>query len=130
MRKIILNQRNRNYALEQVRQAPDGFEITIKKYQPKKTNAQLRLAFKWVSEIQAFFADHGNAYTTDQVRAWLNDLFLQPKISEVNGKSIEIPVSWARMERKEFSEFMDKIDRHCVSEFGLYLTMPGQQDEA
>ncbi len=129
-RVIKLTDHNRKYAMEQVKNAPSGHEIAIRKQSKAKTLPQLRLAFLWVSVIREFFIEsEGKTYTTDQIRAWLNGLFLNPEITTVNGRQVEISPSWAKMKKDEFSEFMDKIDRYCIQELELYLPLPVELDD-
>jgi hypothetical protein len=124
MRKMTTTDTNRDFICDQIHKMPSGHEVILQKKSNNRTLAQLRTAFLWVSEIRMFFADAGKFYTTEEIRVWLNDLFLAPVVKEIEGRIVEIPVSWADIDKDRFAKFMDKVDRYCVTELGLYLTMP------
>jgi len=129
MPTIKLTHLNRSYAKAQVDRAPDGFILTLEKDKNKRSLNQLRTAFMWVGEIKEFFEAQGKSYTTEQIRVWLNDLFLTPDVKEVEGRMIEIPVSWADMEKAKFATFMNAIDQYCANDLGLLLTIPHMPEE-
>ena len=129
MRKFTLTDTNRDFICDQIHKMPTGHEIILQKKSSNRTLAQLRTAFMWVNEIRMFFADAGKFYTTEEIRAWLNDLFLPMAVKEVEGRVVEVPISWADIEKVRFAKFMSEIDRYCVTELGLYLTMPNMPEE-
>ena len=129
MKRMKLTARNRDYAKEQIDRAPDGYVMTLEKEKKKRSLNQLRTAFMWVDEIKEFFEERGKSYTTNQIRMWLNDMFLTPDIKEIEGRMVEIPVSWADMDKDKFADFMNKIDRHCANDLGLLLTLPNMPEE-
>jgi hypothetical protein len=48
---------------------------------------------------------------------------------EIGGESVKVRRTTTKMSTKEFSEFMDAIDRYCIERLNLYLPVPGLTEE-
>jgi hypothetical protein len=96
-------------------------EITIKIYDPEKTNPQLSLYWKWIDEgcEQSGAFKHG-------LDKDLREALTTPQIyKKVNGQDSEYYKSVGKMGKKEMSAYMDKV-WITLSDFGVVLTNPDE----
>lgn len=100
--------------------------VEVKPYQKNRTAAQNRLMHKWFSFIDEWvFESTGKASGTKKWKWYFKDLYLGYETVELfNGRVIEQLKSTADLSTKELTEFLEKIDAHCVNEFGLVLPHP------
>ena len=125
IKAIRLTAYNKPIVIDAIRRAPEDHLCSIAK--PKKTNPQIRLIYKWFSEIQTFFTESaGKAYTQKQIKIWLKELFGEHIEHEINGKFIIELKSLADYEKEEMSKFMESVDRYMAHELGCFLTQPNQ----
>ena len=80
-------------------------EVTVKEYDPKKTNAQCNLYWDWVDEIRKVTGEHKVHQDIN-----LRELLLTPKIcTNAKGEVKELYPSVSTMGKKQMSVFMDEL---------------------
>ena len=105
----------------------DGsIEVCIRKHQNNRTLAQNRLMHKWFEFINNWaFESTGQAKGMIAWKWYFKDLYLGYESFETaKGKVIEQIKSTAGCSTKELTEFLEKIDAHCMTEWGLQLPHP------
>ena len=105
--------------------------VDISKYKERKTLNQLRLVYKWFKVISTETAEATGKYYSQEVwKDYMKDLFgLREEIEMPDGKIKMVNKSLADYSIKEMSEFMEKIDHYCGSEFNIFLPSPNVPDE-
>ncbi|MCK5604496.1 hypothetical protein KAR91_21580 [Candidatus Pacearchaeota archaeon] len=95
------------------------WSVDIKPYKKNRSLSQNKLYFLWLNTI-------GNdiGYTTDELHAIMADKFLPDEIVEYGGKQIKKDKSTSRLNTKEFTEYLEKIDRFAAAELGIVLPSP------
>ena len=95
------------------------WQIEIKPYKKNRTIAQNKLYWQWATYI-------GNeiGYTKDEMHAILADMFIPDVFIEYAGKVIIQDKSTSRLNTKEFTEYLEKIDRWAVIELSIVLPSP------
>ena len=84
---------------------PKPLEVTIKPYDPKKTNAQCNLYWDWVDDIRKVTGNH-KVHQDENLR----ELFLTPKVyTNAKGETKEYYKRISEMGKKEMSAFMDEV---------------------
>ena len=103
--------------------------IESKRYVEKRSLPQNALVHKWFGFIAKEFAMAGGKfYTPDQWKDHLKEMFGIRVEVEMLGKTKMVLKSTADYDVKEMSEFMEKIDHYCGSEFHIFLPSPNVPD--
>lgn len=101
------------------------FVLTIEPYRKKRTLSQNALLWKRHSEVcAAVSAETG--YSNEDVHELMKQMFLPPKIIEVNGQVIK-RYSSKNLTTAEMSAFMGKIEAFAQTELGIILTVPEER---
>jgi len=130
-RITIREERHLQRVLDIVRDLPlePPHVVSIEPYKDSKTLAQVRTVHGLIRQIQVFFAEsQGKAYTMDALKDYFKGLFGEVEVLETPAGVKERYMSFADYKIDQMAKFIDNLDRHCVSEFGLYLVMPGMED--
>ena len=100
-------------------------EIVIREKVKNRTLSQNRLMHKWFSSIANFaFESTGIKHSEKKWKWFFKDLYLGYESEEMpNGRYVSQLRSTADCSTKELTEFLEKIDMHCV-EMGLILPKP------
>lgn len=107
----------------------DGWQVEITKFKERKTLPQLKTIHMHIRETQDFFRDSaGKFYTDDQLKDWIKSLFGIVEIYETPTGKRKRYKSFADYTCEEMSKLIDDYMNYCVSELGLYLTLPGRED--
>jgi len=128
----IIGEAQRQRAMEILRGLPlePVCEVTFREAKSKRSLAQNSIYWKWVDCIRLHVMDStGQAYSADQMHEWFKAKFLPTSTVEIAGEVQRCRLSTTVLNTAEMSEYMDKIDRFCVSNLGLYLPQPGMMDE-
>lgn len=91
----------------------------IKPFRRNRTNAQHRLLFMWLSIIGQELG-----YETEEIHAVFKDKFLTGETVVFQGKGFYVTPTTTTLNTKEFTEYLDKIDRFASSELGIVLPHP------
>ena len=118
---IIRSQEDKNKALNRISMlAMDKpWQVEIKPYKKNRSVSQNKLYWKWITCI-------GNeiGYMPDELHAIMADKFLPDVFVEYGGKQIKQDKSTSRLNTKEFTEYLEKIDRFAAAELGIVLPSP------
>jgi hypothetical protein len=90
--------------------------VEFKPYKPNRSKAQNRLMWKW---IQIMGDDLG--YEKDDLHAVLTVKFLGTVDIEAMGEKISQPVSTSKLNVKEFSVYLGRIEVFSHGELGILL---------
>lgn len=92
------------------------WEVTIKRYVKNRTLQQNRLMWKWHGIM-------GNEIgcTADDWHQEMMNMFLPPKFYTIDDIAKERAKSTKKLTVKEFTEYLEHIDRHCASFHGVML---------
>lgn len=121
---IIRTEQDRQYLMQKISNAPVNrvWEIKIEFWHPKASYRQIKLYWMWIQEIIDFFIQAVGRYKTkEQINDWLLDLFAPIDVFPDGAFNLH---SVSKMNVFEMSQFLDKIDIFCASEFQLLLTKP------
>jgi hypothetical protein len=118
---IIKTQDDKNKALNRISMLvlEKPWQIDIKPYKKNRTLAQNNLMWLWLTCI-------GNeiGYTENEMYDIMVDKFLPDETIEYGGKQIKKNKSTSRLKVKEFTVFLEHVDRWAVSEMGIILPCP------
>ncbi len=96
--------------------------VEIKKKTKARSLSQNALYWRWMNEIASLVSDH-TGYEKDEVHELFKKQFLEPKEVEIGGMGIYI-YSTKNLTTKQMADYMDRIDRFCISELGIGLPIP------
>lgn len=116
----IQNERQREIAIDAIR-ALDLSKprvMTLKVRKSKRSLNQNSLFHQWVSEIAT-----ATGNDNEGVKEALKDMFLPPRIIDMNGQLVEVRRSTAALTVDEMRVFMDKVEGWAGGE-GIALTNP------
>lgn len=99
-------------------------EVVIKPYKKDRTLAQNSLMWMWFSIIRDALRDAGENYSKDDVHDFFVDEFLPTRAIKIRGETKVVQITTSRLKVKEFSEFLNNVDHHCGSEWGISLPHP------
>ena len=118
---IIRSQEDKNKALNRISMlATDKpWQVEIKPYKKNRTLAQNKLMWLWLTCIGD---DIG--YTPEEMYDIMVDKLLPDEYIEYGGKQIKKNKSTSRLNTKEFTVFLEHMDRWAVSEMGIVLPSP------
>jgi hypothetical protein len=118
---IIKTQDDKNKALNRISLLvlEKPWEIEIKPYKKNRSLKQNRLYFKWMKIIGDELG-----YESEEVHAIMADKFLTDKFVEYGGKQIKQDKSTSRLNTKEFTDYLQRIDRFVAQQLGIVLPVP------
>lgn len=105
--------------------------MTLKRYKAKRSLSQNGYYWKVIiASVRQGLIDHGfeSCYLDkDSVHALLASKFLKRDIANEAGEFITITLSTADLNKVEFGEYIDAIDRWAIDFLGFNLPLPEQQ---
>jgi len=108
---------------------PDGMEVVIRAHKSRRSLSANGLYWQWVDRIRWHVAEStGQIYSAEELHEWLKGKFLPTKTVEVGGETQRCRLSTAKLNTKEFGEYMDQIDKYCSANLMLFLPVPGLED--
>lgn len=124
MRLIIINEQVRRRGIEIFQTIPllPVHEVVFKVHKTNRNNSQNALHWKRLDIIRLHIADStGQIYSAEDLHEFFKSKFIPAHVVEVGGFSEKITRTTTKLNTKEFSEFMDQIDRYCIERLNLYL---------
>jgi len=107
----------------------DLHEVVIKPYKSKRSLDQNALHWKRLDVLRKHLAEStGQQHSAEELHDWFKTKFLDVRLIEVGCETLKVQRTSAALNVKEFTEFMDHIDRWCIEHLHLYLPQPGQED--
>ena len=118
---IIHNDSDKDRVISHIKALNVGkpWSVDIKLYKKNRSLSQNKLYFMW---LKCIGDDIG--YDSQDLHAIMADKFLPDEIVEYGGKQIKKDKSTSRLNTKEFTEYLEKIDRWAVTEMGIVLPSP------
>ncbi len=118
---IIHNDSDKDMAISHIKalNIDKPWTVVIKPYKKNRSLSQNKLYWKWITCIGDEIG-----YERDELHAIMADKFLPDEIVEYGGKQIKKDKSTSRLNTKEFTEYLEKIDRWAVTEMGIILPSP------
>ena len=99
--------------------------IEIKEYRKNRSLEQNSLHWDRLDVIRLHIADStGQVYSQEELHDFFKSKLLPIKFIDVGGEIVEVRRSTKKLNTKEFSEFMDHIDRYCIERLNLFLPTP------
>ena len=86
-------------------------DVTVCKHREKRSNPQN--ALYWSCYVAPLASHHG--WDADDMHEYLK-LECNPVMLHVNGQEVKVGGSTAKMDRAEFTAYLERIERHPVSE--------------
>ena len=120
----IIGDIQRQHAIEMIKLLPlDVIHIIrIEEYKPTRNLEQNALHWKRLDIIRLHIADStGQIFSAEDLHEFFKSKFLPAHIVEIGNESIKIVRTTTNKNTKEFSEFMDQIDRYCIERLNLFL---------
>ncbi len=104
------------------------YKITVEEWKPTRTNAQNRLYWLWLRLI----ADHINEnkpegstlFSDNDMHEWFKEKFLPSRLIDFHGSIVKTIKTTTKLTTKEFTDYLDQIDRYCVEYIHLHLPHP------
>jgi len=93
--------------------------VDVKPYKKNRSLSQNKLYWKWITCI-----GDSIGYERDELHAIMADKFLPDEIVEYGGKQIKKDKSTSRLNTKEFTVYLEHIDKFAAAELGIVLPSP------
>jgi len=104
--------------------------VEVTKYKQRRSLNQNALFHKWMEVVSIRYGEStGNYYSPEMWKIFFKELFLGYETCVINGTEVRRLKSTADCDTKQKSEFMEKIDHYCGSEFHIFLPTPNVPDE-
>ncbi len=103
------------------------WDITVERHRKRRTLAQNRLYWKWVTEVAAAVSEH-TGYEPEDVHEFFKQRFLPGRRIEIEGMVAE-RFTTTKLDTAAMSLYADKIFRWASQELGLVLTQPPSATE-
>ncbi len=118
---IITNESDKDKAQARIKALciDKQWQMELKPYRKNRSRAQNKLYWKWITCIGDEIG-----YESDELHAIMADKFLPDEVVEYGGKQIKKDKSTSRLNTKEFTEYLEKIDRFAAAELGIVLPSP------
>ncbi len=108
----------------------DTHEVIIRPYKSKRSLEQNNTYWMWVDKIRVHIADStGKFYSCEEIHEWLKEKFLPVRVVEIEGLSVKCAATTTKLNTKEMADYLTQIEQFCASELGLFLPLPGLNDE-
>lgn len=95
------------------------WQMELKPYKKNRSLSQNKLYFMWMKVIGDEIG-----YTSEEMHAIMADKFLTTEFVEYAGNKIKRDKSTSRLNTKEFTEYLENIDRWSAGEMGIVLPSP------
>ena len=120
---ILRSERQRQYAIDSILKlnAEKPWEVVIRPYRKPRTLGQNALIHGWFAVIAR---ETGN--DPDDVKEALKIKFLPRRYVEIDGETVEVRRSTAKLTTGEMTEFCDRLQAWAASE--LAITLPTRDD--
>jgi hypothetical protein len=128
---ILRSEEIRRRASDLIREIPLDVvhEVVIRPYKSKRSLDQNALHWKRMDIIRLHIADStGQVFSAEDVHEFFKKKFLPVRLIEIGGESVKVRRTTTQLNTKEFSEFMDNIDRYCIEHLQLWLPEPGMEE--
>jgi hypothetical protein len=128
---IITGETQRSFAIQQLREVPldTVHVVTIQEKKNKRSIDQNALHWKRLDIIRLHIANStGQIFSAEDLHEFFKCKFMTVHLVEIGGESVKVKRTTTSMNTKEFSEFMDSIDRYCIDRLNLYLPIWGMID--
>ncbi len=118
---IIHNDSDKDRAISHIKalNIDKPWSVDIKPYKKNRSLSQNKMYWLWITCI-----GDSIGYERDELHAIMADKFLPDEIVEYGGKQIKKDKSTSRLNTKEFTEYLEKIDRFAAAELGIVLPSP------
>ena len=107
---------------------PDEYSKYLKKFEGKdvniiiekfSANRTLRQNRRHFGALITAIAKH-TGHTKEEIHDWVKAKFLRGTV-EIEGKVVEIVKGSSGLNKDEFTEFMDKVERLAITDFGIVI---------
>lgn len=127
----IIGESQRHRAIEMIAGLPmvPVHEVVIRERKSKRSLDQNALHWKRLDALRLHVADStGQFYSAEDLHEFFKAKFLDVQMVEVGGDSVKVQRTTTKMNTREFSDFMESIDRYCIDRLGFYMPQPGMED--
>ena len=118
---IIHNESDKDRAISHIKalNIDKPWSVDVKPYKKNRSLAQNKLYWKWITCIGDEIG-----YTSEEMHVIMADKFLVTKFVEYDDDKIKMDKSTSRLNTKEFTEYLEYIDRWAAGEMGIVLPSP------
>ena len=100
----------------------EEWEIDINKKKKRRTTPQNKLMWLWLDKIAKAMSDK-TGYEVHEMHILFKNNFLDGKKISVGGLEA-LEQTTTSLTTAEMSEYLDKIQRFCASEMGVFVPLP------
>jgi hypothetical protein len=126
----VLTLHSRARFQQDVKSFPDAEVVLTVKVKGRRSNQQNR--YYWsvvVGEITRRLRDLGNDVNIEVVHEFLKSKFNTINVANHHGEVIEMPSTTTKLNKEEFSSYMEKIKMWAADTLAIYIPDPGVQSE-
>ena len=99
--------------------------VEVSKCTNNRSLAQNRLYWLYMSQIsKGYDLSHGKQHSPETWSEYFKHQFLDSKIIEVRGEVIKQTKTTTKLNTKEFTDYLERIDIYCADELGVMLHHP------
>lgn len=100
-------------------------EVIIREHRSSRSLAQNRLMWSWNRQIATHLEETmGEIHSDEAIHAYLKQTFLPMQVAKIRGEVVRERKSTAKLNTKEMSEYMEKVDMWASRDLGLVLDHP------
>jgi hypothetical protein len=96
------------------------WEMEVKPYKKNRSLLQNKLYRLQLAHLEK----EGPGYTADEWHIIFANKFLDPVIVTYGDETYEVRKSTTKLNTKEFTDYLNKIDRWCIMELNIVLPSP------
>lgn len=100
------------------------WSVEITRKTKGRSLSQNALYWRWQGELVKLLVDY-TGHDKDWFHEFFMKKFLEPKRTEIFGEMVE-RYTTTGLTVREMCEYMDQIDRFCISELGISLPVPAE----
>jgi hypothetical protein len=127
----ITGESQRAFAIQQLRDVPLSpiHEVVIREKKTTRSLDQNALHWKRLDIIRLHIADStGQIFSAEDLHEFFKSMFMDVSLVEIGGESVKVRRTTTGLSTKDFSAFMDNIDRYCIERLNLYLPISEMMD--
>lgn len=132
MKIILATEHHRQRAIDAIRALPliPTQSVEVKPHKSTRSTAQNSLYWKWLDIIRLHVADStGETYSAEELHEWFKKKFLPARMVEIAGEVVPVTRTTTKLDTAKMAEYMEKVDRYCVTALHLFLPQPGGPEE-